>query len=110
MSATSTEAARRIHLPPANDIRTCGQLKNRLAECLSTKCPLILDADAFQSGDITFAQTLISAAKTAERWGVRMEIANAPPALAALFERCGLAPWFHALPPSRPREHNEDSP
>lgn len=110
MSATSTETARRIHLPPANDIRTCGQLKDRLAECLSNKFPLILDADAFQSGDITFVQTLISAAKTAERWGVRMEIANAPPVFTALLERCGLGPQFHAFPPVRPREHNEDLP
>lgn len=109
MSATSTEAARRIHLPPANDIRTCGQLKDRLAECLNSKCAPILDASAFQSGDITFVQTLASAAKTAEKLGVRMEITNAPPAFAALLERCGLAPQLHA-PPFRPRERNEDLP
>lgn len=109
MSAPSTKAERGIHLPPANDIRTCGQLKDRLAECLSSKCPLIIDADAFQSGDITFVQTLISAEKTAEKLGVHMEITNAPPAFAALLERCGLGHRFHA-PPSRPREHNEDLP
>lgn len=102
MSAISTEVDRRIDLPPANDIRTCGQLKNRLAECLSSKCILILDVGAFQSGDITFVQTLVSAVKTAARLGGRLEITNAPPAFAALLERCGLGCQLHAHPFSGP--------
>ncbi len=90
MAPFLVETERYIPLPTMNDIRTCGELKNRLAECLGNKCVLLLDAEYFQSGDITFVQILASAVKTAEKMGARLEVANANPAFTALLERCGL--------------------
>lgn len=103
MPATSTPQEQSIHIHDVSDIRNCGQLRDRIAECLNNKRPLILDVSTFQSGDITFVQTLISAAKTAETWGIRMEIMNAPPAFAELFERCGLGARLRAPPFPAPR-------
>lgn len=90
MSSLLPKAQMPIPLPATVDIRTCGQLKDCLVECLNSRSGLMLDAGAFQSGDITFVQVLLSAAKTAERLGVSMEIANVGPAFVALLNRCGV--------------------
>lgn len=89
MSSALAETERCILLPPTNDIRTCGELKARLGDGLKGSCVLSVDAGAFETGDITFVQLLISAAKTAAGLGGRVEIANAGPAFTALLERCG---------------------
>ena len=89
MSSALSETERHIPLPPTNDIRTCSQLKDLLADCLKQPCALSVDAGAFETGDITVVQILISAAKTAERLGGSMTIANPSPAFTALLERCG---------------------
>lgn len=92
MSSALAETEKRILLSSTNDIRTCGELKARLLECLKEPCALSLDACAFETGDITFVQILISAARTAETLGGNMEIVNAGPAFTALLERCGCGP------------------
>lgn len=89
MSSALAEEEGCILLSSENDIRTCNELKARLMDRLRERCALSLDAGAFESGDITFVQILISAARTAEQVGGTVDIVNASPAFTALLERCG---------------------
>lgn len=89
MSSALGEDEGRIFLSPTNDIRTCGELRARLMDGLRERRALCLDAGAFETGDITFVQILISAARTAEGLGGTLDIVKASPAFTAFLERCG---------------------
>jgi|AGTN01.1.fsa_nt_gi hypothetical protein len=89
-STLSKESDGIVPLPATQDIRTCVDLARRLAAELKPGRVVVVDAGAFQAGDVTLVQTLVAARRTAELMEARIEITHAPPALAALLERCGL--------------------
>lgn len=89
-STLSEEASGVVPLSETQDIRSCVELARRLAAELKPGGSVVVEAGAFRSGDVTLAQSLVAARKSAELLGARLEIAHAPPALAALLERCGL--------------------
>lgn len=72
------------------DIRNIGELADRMKACIAGTAAVDLDAGAFESGDVTLVQVLVSAGKTAAERGGNFRIVNAGPALVALLDRCGI--------------------
>jgi anti-anti-sigma regulatory factor len=79
-----------VPLAAAVDIRNIGELAGRIKACIAGAAAVDVDAQAFVSGDVTLAQVLVAAGKTAEERGISFRVVNAGPDLAALLDRCGI--------------------
>lgn len=94
----------RVTIDAAQSIKTCRAVAEDIAGKLHPGNILVVDVSAFQTGDITFVQTLISARKSAGIMGARLDITPANAALKALFERCGLEAEAHLISTDETRE------
>jgi len=79
-----------VSLAAAVDIRNIGELADRIKACIAGATAVDVDAQAFESGDVTLIQVLAAAGKAAAERGISFKIVNAGPGLAALFDRCGV--------------------
>lgn len=78
-------------LDPVVTIKTVRQVADRIGASLLAGRDLTIHAADLESGDVTLAQLLIAAQKSAAARGCRFRVEDPSPALAALMHRCGLS-------------------
>ncbi len=79
-----------VPLDAAVDIRNIGELADRIKACIAGAMAVVVDAEAFVSGDVTLVQVLAAAGRTAAERGISFKVVNAGPGLTALLDRCGI--------------------